>query len=477
MDAEGFKEFGTEMMNFITEYLEGIRERKVLSSVKPGYLRELIPTEVPEEGEKWQDVMKDLERVIMPGVSHWQHPQFHAYLAAANSYPSIVADMLCGAIACTGFSWITSPACTELEIVMMDWLGKLLELPSKFLSCESNGVGGGVIQGAASEATFVALLAARAQAIRRIKSETGLDDGYIIGKLVAYTSDQSHTSVEKAGRLGGVKMRLLPTDEHLQVTLEVLMNAITEDKSKGLFPFYAVATSGTTNTCAFDDLEVFGDICRQENLWLHVDAAYAGAAFACEEFRYLMKGIDKAHSFNFNPHKWMLTNFDCSAMWVDNAKELEQTFEIDAIYLRHHAQGQVPDYRNWQIPFGRRFRSLKLWFVLRIYGKKAIQEHIRTHIALAHEFEQLLLKDGRFEIVAPVLMGLVCFRLKNRSNEENETLLKTVVERGKIYVVPTKVHGKYAIRFAICSKFTASVDMAIGFQEFSAAASDLFGKM
>ncbi|ODN06479.1 Aromatic-L-amino-acid decarboxylase [Orchesella cincta] len=475
MDSAEFTEFGTAMIQYITQYLDNIRDRRVLPTVQPGYIQDLIPAEAPEEGEKWQDVMKDIERVIMPGVTHWHSPNFHAFYPTANSYPAIVADMLSGAIACIGFTWMSSPACTELEVVTLDWLGKAIDLPPQFLSGPSNGKGGGVIQGTASEATLVALLSARTRfAKKHLSNARSFDEDNFISKLVSYTSEQSHSSVERAGMLGGVKMRMIPTDEDLRMRGADLKAAIQKDKAAGLIPFFVVATLGSTNSCAFDALDEIGDVCQEEEVWLHVDAAYAGAAFVCEEYRYLMVGMDKADSFNFNPHKWMLVNFDCSAMWIKDANEVVEAFNVDPFYLKHDMQGKAPDYRHWQIPLGRRFRSLKLWFVMRIYGLKKIKEHIRIQIRLAHDFEQMLRKDNRFEIVTPVIMGLVCFRLKDKSNEDNEKLLKRINERGKIHIVPAKIKDLYIIRFAICSRFTNLEDVKIGWQEIQDATTELF---
>ncbi|XP_021950777.1 aromatic-L-amino-acid decarboxylase [Folsomia candida] len=474
MEADEFRDFGEAMLKYITDYLENIRDRRVLPTVKPGYLRDLIPEEAPEDGEKWQDIMKDIERVIMPGVTHWHSPHFHAYYPTANSYPAIVADMLSGAIACIGFTWIASPACTELEVVMMDWLGKLLDLPAKFLASGSDGKGGGVIQGTASEGTLVALLSARARTVKAYAKTSGYDESTFLGRLVAYTSDQSHSSVERASLLGGIKMRIVKTDGSLSMRGDVLKATILEDKAKGLIPFFVVATLGTTNSCAFDNLDEIGDVCVEQKIWLHVDAAYAGSAFICEEYRYLMTGVGKADSFNFNPHKWLLVNFDCSAMWVANANELVDAFNVDPLYLKHDMQGKAPDYRHWQIPLGRRFRSLKLWFVMRSYGSKKLQEHVRGQIALSHEFKKLVMQDARFEISAPVVLGLVCFRMNNKSEEDNEKLLKSINERGKIHIVPSKLHGLYILRFAVCSRFTTSKDVEFAWKEIQDATTDLF---
>lgn len=316
MDSDTFKDFANEMIEYIINYVENIRDRRVLPTVKPGYLKPLLPSEAPQTPENWKDIMADIERVIMPGITHWHSPKFHAYFPTAQSYPAIVADMLSGGIACMGFSWLASPACTELEVVMLDWLGKMLDLPKEFLT-SGGGKGGGVIQGTASEATLVALLGAKARKIRQVKEQhPEWTDNEIVGKLVAYSSCQAHSSVERAGLLGGVKFRLLEVDSKYKLRGESLAEAIRKDKEQGFIPFYVVATLGTTCSCAFDRLDEIGVVANRENIWLHVDAAYAGSAFICPEFRYLMKGIELADSFNFNPHKWMLVNFDCSAMWL-----------------------------------------------------------------------------------------------------------------------------------------------------------------
>ncbi|XKL61071.1 hypothetical protein PGB90_008128 [Kerria lacca] len=472
MDATEFKEFAKSMIDYIGHYLETIRERRVLSTVQPGYLRPLIPDSAPEKPEKWQNIMEDIERVIMPGVTHWHSPRFHAYFPTANSYPALVADMLSDAIACIGFSWIASPACTELEVVMLDWLGKMIALPKEFLAC-SGGKGGGVIQGTASEATLVALLGAKARIIEKIKKENPeISDNDIVSKLVAYASEQAHSSVERAGLLGGVCFRCLPTDNEYKLRGSTLEEAIQEDRNKGLLPFYVVATLGTTSVCSFDSLEEIGLVCQKEDIWLHVDAAYAGSAFICPEYRYLMNGIQYADSFNFNPHKWLLVTFDCSTMWLKNPEYIVNAFNVDPLYLKHDQQGAVPDYRHWQIPLGRRFRSLKLWFVMRIYGIENLQAHIRNQIAHAHEFADYIRSDSRFEIVGEVIMGLVCFRLKG-SNEINEKLYKNINANGKIHLVPSRIKDLYFLRFAICSRFTQSPDISFSWHEIKHLATEV----
>uniref|UniRef100_A0AAR2L959 Aromatic-L-amino-acid decarboxylase n=1 Tax=Pygocentrus nattereri TaxID=42514 RepID=A0AAR2L959_PYGNA len=419
MDTAEFRRRGKEMVDYVADYLENIEKRQVYPDVEPGYLRSLIPEEAPEQPETYEDVVKDIERVVMPGITHWHSPYFFAYFPTANSFPAILADMLSGAIGCVGFSWAASPACTELETVMLDWLGKMLNLPEEFLA-GTKGKGGGVIQGTASEATLVALLAARCRMVKRILSDDPeRPEADIISKLVAYSSDQF------------------------------------------------CATLGTTPSCAFDYITEIGPICNTEGIWMHIDAAYAGSAFICPEFRPLLDGVEFADSFNFNPHKWLLVNFDCSTMWVKNRTDIIAAFKMDPLYLKHdhqesgihtlhtHTHTHTHSICHWQIPLGRRFRSLKIWFVFRMYGLRGLQDHIRKHVALAKEFEALVRVDERFQISAEVVLGLVCFRLKG-SNDLNEALLKRINSARRIHLVPCQLSGRFVLRFAVCARTTES---------------------
>uniref|UniRef100_A0A8C0ML25 Aromatic-L-amino-acid decarboxylase n=1 Tax=Canis lupus familiaris TaxID=9615 RepID=A0A8C0ML25_CANLF len=426
MDSAEFRRRGKEMVDFVADYLEGIEGRQVYPDVEPGYLRPLIPTTAPEEPDMFEDIISDVEKIIMPGVTHWHSPFFFAYFPSANSYPALLADILCGAIGCIGFSWAASPACTELETVMMDWLGKMLKLPEAFLAGQV-GEGGGVIQGSASEATLVALLAARTKVTRRLQAASpGLTQGTIMEKLVAYSSDQ------------------------------------------------VVATLGTTSCCSFDNLLEVGPICNKEDMWLHIDAAYAGSSFICPEFRHLLNGVEFADSFNFNPHKWLLVNFDCSAMWVKKRTDLIGAFKLDPLYLKHNHQdsGLITDYRHWQLPLGRRFRSLKMWFVFRMYGVKGLQAYIRKHVRLAHEFERLVQQDPRFEICTEVTLGLVCFRLKG-SNRLNEELLERINSAKKIHLVPCHLRDKFVLRFAICARTVESAHVQLAWKHVAQLATSL----
>lgn len=299
-----------------------------------------------------------------------------------------------------------------------------------------------------------------------------MDQSFIIPNSI---SVQSHSSVERAGLLGGVQLRSLAADERHSLRGATLDAAIEEDLAKGLIPFYAVCTLGTTNSCAFDKLDEMGPVGNKHNVWIHVDAAYAGSAFICPEYRYLMKGIETADSFNFNPHKWMMVNFDCSAMWLKDPTWVVNAFNVDPLYLKHDMQGSAPDYRHWQIPLGRRFRALKLWFVLRLYGVERLQEHIRRHCNFAKQFEGLCRKDARFEIVGEVAMGLVCFRLQGE-NAVSEALLKRINGRGKIHLVPSKINDVYFLRMAVCSRFTQVEDIDLSWTEVADAATEMLAE-
>ncbi|XP_036086411.1 aromatic-L-amino-acid decarboxylase isoform X1 [Rousettus aegyptiacus] len=474
MNASEFRRRGREMVEYVAGYLEAIERRQVYPSVEPGYLRPLLPSCAPQEPDTFEEIMEDVEKIIMPGVTHWNSPYFFAYFPTGNSFPSILADMLCGAIGCIGFSWAASPACTELEMVMMDWLGKMLQLPDAFL-VERGGEGGGVIQGSASESTLISLLAARTKATWRLQAASpGLTKAAIQEKLVAYCSDQAHCSVERASLVGGVRLKTIPSDDKFAMRAAALQKALEEDKAAGLIPFFVVVTLGTTSCCSFDRLSEVGPLCDKEGLWLHVDAAYAGSAFICPEFRHLLDGVEFVDSFNFNPHKWLLVNFDCSAMWVKNRTDLTGAFKLDPVYLkhRHQASGFITDYRHWQLPLGRRFRSLKLWFVFRMYGVTGLQAYIRKHVGLAREFESAVRGDARFEVCAEVVLGLVCFRLKG-SNELNEALLEKINATKKIHLVPCHLRDQFVLRFAICSSVVNSSHVQLAWEHIRGLATDL----
>nr|XP_050864534.1 histidine decarboxylase isoform X2 [Vespula vulgaris] len=475
MNLEEYRKHGKEMVDYIADYLENIRSRRVYPAVSPGYLRNVLPASAPVNGEPWEEIFADIERCIMPGVTHWQSPHMHAYFPALNSPTSLLGDMLADAINCLGFTWASSPVCTELEMIVMNWLGKMIGLPEQFLHRPGVNGGGGVIQTTASESTLVSLLAARTRAIRDVQeSEGDQTSADINSRLVAYCSDQAHSSVEKAGLIGLVKMRYIESDADLSMRGEALQEALARDRADGLLPFFVCATLGTTGACSFDNLMEVGPICEKNGLWLHIDAAYAGSAFICPEFRGWLQGIEYADSFAFNPSKWLMVHFDCTAMWVKNSQALHRTFNVDPIYLKHENSGLAIDFMHWQIPLSKRFRALKLWFVIRNYGISGLQKHIREGVRLAQKFEALVLADTRFEIPATRHLGMVVFRLRGENNW-TERLLKKMNSRGRVHCVPAALHGKYVIRFTVTSTNTTNEDILKDWAEIRNTANEILG--
>ncbi|KAM4602597.1 histidine decarboxylase [Polymixia lowei] len=478
MQAEEYNRRGKELVDYITEYLGSIRERRVIPDVKPGYMRELLPDSAPTEPEEWESIFEDIEKVIMPGVVHWQSPHMHAYYPSLTSWPSMLGDMLADAINCIGFTWASSPACTELEMNVMDWLCKALGLPSFFLHHHPDSRGGGILQSTVSESTLVALLAARKDRILQLHAELDqdLEDSVLNSRLVAYASDQAHSSVEKAGLIALVKIRFLPTDEKCSLRGDTLKQAIQEDRSRGLVPFMLCATLGTTGVCAFDNLSELGPVCAEEGLWLHVDAAYAGSAYFCPELRWSLTGIELAHSFVFNPSKWMMVHFDCTAFWVKDKYKLQQTFSVDPVYLRHENSQVATDFMHWQIPLSRRFRSLKLWFVMRSFGLRNLQAHIRHGIEMAKLLESHIKNDPNFEVPAERHLGLVVFCLKG-GNDLTQELLRRLTGSGTMYLIPADINTKRIIRFTVTSQFITSDDILKDWGIISKMASILLAEM
>nr|XP_031361588.1 histidine decarboxylase [Lonchura striata domestica] len=464
------------MVDYICHYLSNVRERRVTPDVQPGYMRAQLPDSAPMDPDSWDNIFGDIEKIIMPGVVHWQSPHMHAYFPALTSWPSLLGDMLADAINCLGFTWASSPACTELEMNVMDWLAKMLGLPNKFLHHHPDSVGGGVLQSTVSESTLVALLAARKNKILEMKvSEPDTDESSLNSRLVAYASDQAHSSVEKAGLISLVKIKFLPVDENFSLRGETLKKAIAEDRKKGLVPVFVCATLGTTGVCAFDNLSELGPVCDAEGLWLHIDAAYAGTAFICPEFRLFLDGIEYADSFTFNPSKWMMVHFDCTGFWVKDKYKLHQTFSVNPVYLRHANSGAAIDFMHWQIPLSRRFRSLKLWFVLRSFGVKKLQAHVRQGTETAKFFESLVKSDPLFEIPAKRHLGLVVFRLKG-PNWLTEKLLKELSRSGRLFLIPATIHDKFIIRFTVTSQFTTREDILQDWSIIQHTAAQIIGQ-
>nr|CAD7457811.1 unnamed protein product [Timema tahoe] len=459
-DIEEFRVKGKEMVDYICEYMDGLGSRRVQPTVEPGYLRDIIPTEAPNEPEDWDDIMADVDTKIMKGVCHWQHPRFHAYFPSGNSYPSIIGDMLSDAIGSIAFSWVS----------------KALALPEEFLASPPGSRGGGVIQGSASECILVSMLAARNQAIQYLKKDVpDAEESSFLPRLVAYCSTESHSCVEKAAMISLVKLRILEPDENCSLRGDTLLKAMEEDEANGLFPFFVSTTLGTTSSCAFDNLKEIGPVCRTyPSVWFHVDGAYAGNSFICPENRYLMNGIHYADSFNTNTNKWLLVAFDCSCLWIKDRNKLTSALNVDPLYLQHKRSEETIDYRHWGIPLSRRFRALKLWFVLRRYGIQGLQAYIRNHCRLAKRFEGLVRKDSRFEVIND--MGLVCFRV-NGTDRLNQELLANINASGKLHMIPSLVKCRYIIRFCVTAEHAKDEDIDHAWEVIQEFASDLLESM
>lgn len=445
MSGEEFRRHGRAVVDWIAEYLERLEEFPVLSRASPGEVRAALPARPPEKGEPFDEMLRDVEEIVLPGITHWQSPNFFAFFPANSSGPGILGELLAAGLGVQGMLWTTSPACTELETHVLDWLVDLLGLPDAFAS---TGAGGGVIQDTASSAALVALVAARERATGLATNAAGVHS-----PLRVYASSQAHSSVEKAVRLAGIgadNLRSIDVDGALAMRPELLDRAIAEDEARGEVPVMTVATVGTTSTMAIDPVRAIGEVCARHNVWLHVDAAMSGTAALCPEFRWIHDGLELAQSYCFNPHKWMLTNFDCDAFYVSNRAWLISALSVLPEYLRNSASesGAVIDYRDWQVPLGRRFRALKLWFVIRHYGAEGLRHHVREHVALAHELAGWVKEDGRFELAAPAPLNLVCFRL-DRGDAANEELLRRLNATGEVYLTHTRVDDKTTLRMAI----------------------------
>ncbi|PXY20632.1 pyridoxal-dependent decarboxylase [Prauserella flavalba] len=447
MTPEEFREYGKRVVDWIADYLASIESRPVRSQAKPGDVRSALPERPPEEGEPFEHVLADLDRAILPGVTHWQHPSFFAYFPANASGPAILGDLLSSGLGVQGMVWATSPACTELESLVVDWLAELLGLPQGF---RTDSAGGGVIQDTASSASLVALLAA----LRRAGGEGR--------RRTVYVSSQTHSSLEKAGRIAGLAagdVRAVNVDEHtLAMDPAHLDELIAADVADGAVPALVCATIGTTSTTAIDPVRRIGEVCRARGVWLHVDAAYAGVSAICPELRWINDGVaEYADSYVTNPHKWLLTNFDCSVLWLADRAPMIEALSILPEYLRNaaSASGEVIDYRDWQIPLGRRFRALKLWSVIRWYGAEGLREHVHKGIALADEFAALVAADERFELRQDHPFGLVCFRPRwpglstADANAATLALLERLNDSGDLYLSHTKANGNVLLRMAI----------------------------
>ena len=469
MTPEQFRQYGRQVVDWIADYYERVESFPVLSQVEPGQIRGALPPDPPQHGEPFETMLKDVEELILPGITHWQSPNFFAYFPANASGPAILGELLSAGLGVQGMLWATSPACTELETHVMDWLVGMMGLPEKFMS---SSTGGGVIQDTASSASLCALLAARERATGYASNDQGCT-----GRLVAYTSTQAHSSLEKAAMIAGIgrgNLRLIDVDETFAMRPDALAQAIARDREAGLQPFFVCATVGTTSSNAIDPLPTIGRVCRQENLWLHVDGAMSGTAALCPEFRHLLDGIELADSYCFNPHKWMFTNFDCDCFWVADRAALIQTLSILPEYLRNQAteSGAVIDYRDWHIQLGRRFRSLKLWFVIRHYGVEGLRHHVRRHVELAQEFAAWVRADDRFELAVEPPLNLVLFR--HRGGEGlNQRLMDTLNRSGHLYLTHTRLNDQLTLRFCVGQTHTEAHRVARAWDRIQCVAAGL----
>lgn len=470
MDRDAFRRHAHELIDWIIDYQEQkVDELPVLSQVEPGDILAQLPVDPPETGESFDRMMADVERILLPGITHWQSPNFFAFFPANTSYPAILGEMLSAGLGVQGMLWATSPACTELETRVTDWLASMLDLPAKF---RSTSTGGGVIQDSASSASLCALLAARERA-----TENAVNQGGVAHPLVAYASTQAHSSIAKAAGIAGIgrdNLRLIDVDDDFTMRTDLLEQAIARDREAGLVPFFVSATVGTTSSNAIDPLPEIGRLCRRERLWLHVDAAMSGTAAICPEFRFIHEGLDFADSYCMNPHKWMFTSFDCDAFYVADRGALIRALSILPEYLRNKAteSGAVIDYRDWQIPLGRRFRALKLWFVIRHYGIEGLRLHIRRHVELAQRFRAWVESDPHFELAAPTPLNLVCFRQRG-GDEVNRELLDRLNRSGALYMTHTVLDGKYTLRLCVGQTRTDEEHLTAAWARICEAAAEL----
>ncbi|MEW5985804.1 MAG: pyridoxal-dependent decarboxylase [Chloroflexota bacterium] len=469
MTAEEFRRYGRAVVDWIADYYERVESFPVLSQARPGQIRASLPPAAPVQGEDFETILADVDRLILPGITHWQSPNFFAFFPGNASGPGILGELLSAGLGVQGMLWATSPACTELETHVLDWLVDMLGLPERF---KSSGAGGGVIQDTASSATLCAVLAARERATGLATNERGAD-----GRLVAYTSSQAHSSVEKAVKIAGIgrqNLRLIEVDENFAMRPESLAQQIAHDRQAGWIPFFVCATIGTTSSNAIDPVAAVGRICQREGLWLHADAAMAGTAALCPEFRYTHEGVELADSYCFNPHKWMFTNFDCDCFYVAERASLIGALSILPEYLRNQASesGAVIDYRDWHVPLGRRFRALKLWFVIRHYGVEGLQYHVRQHVALAQDFARWVQGSADFDLAAPVPLNLVCFR--HRAGDDfNRQLHERLNRSGRLYLSHTILDGRYTLRLCVGQTHTEARHVAQAWQEIVSQAADL----
>ena len=471
MNTNDFRKHAHAFVDWMADYLETVERYPVRAQVAPGEIAAQLPPSPPDQGEPIERIFSDFQTVLLPGITDWQHPNFFAYFSANSSPPSVLAEMLMATLAVQGMSWQTSPAATELETRVMDWLRQMLGLPAGFE---------GVIHDTASVATLCAILTAREQATAWRSNDAGLTGA---ARMTVYATAETHSSIDKAVRIAGLgqdNLRKVPLDADAALDPEALDAMIAADRAAGAKPICVVATLGTTGSGGFDRLGPIGAVCQKHGLWLHVDAAWAGSALVCPEERWMIEGVAAADSFVFNPHKWLFTNFDCTAYFVRDAGALRRTFEILPEYLKTREAETVINYRDWGIPLGRRFRSLKLWFVIRSFGVEGLRAKLREHIRLARELAAAIDAAPDFEVLAPARLALFCFRYRPADmaagpalDALNERLLERLNADGRLYLTHTRLGGAYAIRFNIGQTATEARHVEAAWAEIQATARGL----
>lgn len=436
MSPDEFRRAGHEVVDWIADYLANIREYPVLPFKKPGDLVDALPKSAPDCGEPIGRILADFRERIVPDVTHWNHPRFHAYFSVSASAPGILGEMLTAALNINGMLWKSSPATTELEMVTMSWLRQWLELPDDFF---------GIIYDTASISTMHAIAAAREAMFPEVRTEGGLRDA------VVYTSEHAHSSVEKGAitlGIGRKNVQKVPSGPHFSMNFEALRGLISRDLDAGKRPFCVVPTVGTTSTASIDPVPQVAEIAREFGLWLHVDAAYGGSACVAPDFRHYLNGSELADSIVINPHKWLFTPIDLSVLFTRRPDILKRAFSLVPEYLKTAEDPNVFNLMDYGVQLGRRFRALKFWFVMRYFGRERIAEIIRNHIHWAREFAQWVSADERFEVVAPVHFSLVCFRLKD-TDDTNRKLMESLNATGKVFLSHTVLNGQFVLRLAI----------------------------
>jgi len=434
--VEDFRRAGHEAVDWIAQYLETVADSPVLAQVKPGELFDSLPVSAPEQGESFATIMRDFDRLVMPAVTQWNHPRFFAYFACTGSTPAVLGEMLAAALNTNGLHWKTSPAVAELEERTLDWLRQWLGLPEGWF---------GIVYDTASTSSMHAIVAAREMIAPEARSQGSRGD------LMLYTSEQSHSSIEKgaiAVGLGQSNVRKVPVDSEFRMRADALAGMIGEDQAAGRRPCCVVATIGTTSSTSIDPLAAIVEIAEKHGMWVHVDAAYAGAAAILPEHRHILAGVEHAHSLVFNAHKWLLTPIDLSAFYTRRPDILRRAFSLTPEYLKTQQDPRAHNLMDYGVPLGHRFRALKLWFVMRYFGRERIEAMLRAHLEWARRFAALVDAHSRFERVAPVPFSVVCFRYKG-SDEENQAIQEKVNQSGRVFISGTVLNGKFVLRLAI----------------------------